>query len=174
MANLYINLLVTDLAKATAFYEALGFTKNLEFSNEDASAMKYDDSLCVMLLTHGFCANFLGSKTISDAHTTTEVLNALQLDSREAVDAFFDKAIAAGVRKQSRPMTMDSCMVVTSMISMDISGKSSGWTSLRCRKNSFESLRAYEAIQLKNTAPCKTPASTTCPSQASIHFISQK
>lgn len=99
MANLYINLLVTDLAKATAFYEALGFTKNLEFSNEDASAMKYDDSLCVMLLTHGFCANFLGSKTISDAHTTTEVLNALQLDSREAVDAFFDKAIAAGGKK---------------------------------------------------------------------------
>ena len=44
MANLYINLLVTDLAKATAFYEALGFTKNLEFSNEDASAMKYEDS----------------------------------------------------------------------------------------------------------------------------------
>ena len=99
MANLYINLLVTDLAKATAFYEALGFTKNLEFSNEDASAMKYDDSLCVMLLTHGFCANFLGSKTISDAHTTIEVLNALQLDSREAVDAFFDKAIAAGGKK---------------------------------------------------------------------------
>ena len=95
MAKLYINLPVTDLAKATAFYEALGFTKNPEFSNEDASAMVYDESLSVMLLTHGFCANFLGKKTISDAHKTTEVLNALELDSREAVDTFFDKAIRA-------------------------------------------------------------------------------
>jgi predicted lactoylglutathione lyase len=99
MAQLYINLPVSDLPKATAFYTALGFTLNTAFSNEDASAMVYDDTLSVMLLTPGFCANFLGSKKISDAHTTTEVLNALQFDSREAVDAFFDKAIAAGGKK---------------------------------------------------------------------------
>ena len=95
MAKLYINLPVSDLPKATAFYEALGFTKNQDFSNEDASAMIYDDSLSVMLLTHGFYASFLGSKTISDAHITTEVLNALQFDSREEVDTFFKKAINA-------------------------------------------------------------------------------
>ena len=99
MANLYINLPVVDLARSTAFYEALGFKKNTQFSNADASAMVWDDTLSVMLLTHGFCAGFLGKKTISDAHTTTEVLNALQLDSREAVDIFFDKAIAAGGKK---------------------------------------------------------------------------
>jgi predicted lactoylglutathione lyase len=99
MAQLYINLPVSDLPKATAFYETLGFKKNTQFSNEDASAMVYDDTLSVMLLTPGFAANFLGSKKISDAHTTTEVLNALQLDSREAVDTFFDKAIAAGGQK---------------------------------------------------------------------------
>ncbi len=99
MAQLYINLPVADLPRATAFYEALGFTKNKDFSNEDASAMIYDDTLSVMLLTHGFYKGFLAHKTISDAHTTTEVLNALQLDSREAVDAFFDAAIAAGGKK---------------------------------------------------------------------------
>jgi uncharacterized protein len=95
MAQLYINLPVTDLAQSTAFYEAIGFTKNPDFSNDQASAMIYDDTLSVMLLTHGFYTGFLGSKKISDAHTTTEVLNALQLDSREAVDTFFDKAITA-------------------------------------------------------------------------------
>ena len=99
MAQLYINLPVSNLPKATAFYEALGFTKNTDFSNDDASAMVWDDTLSVMLLTHAFCANFLGKKTISDAKTTTEVLNALQFDSRAAVDAFFDKAIAAGGAK---------------------------------------------------------------------------
>lgn len=99
MAQLYINLPVSDLPKATAFYGALGFTKNNDFSNDDASAMIWDDTLSVMLLTHGFYKNFLGKKTIPDAHTTTEVLNALQFDSREAVDTFFDKAIAAGGTK---------------------------------------------------------------------------
>jgi uncharacterized protein len=96
MAQIYINLPVENLPKATAFYEALGFTLNPTFSNNDASAMVWDDTLSVMLLTPAFCANFLGKKTISDAHTTTEVLNALSFDSREAVDTFFDKAISAG------------------------------------------------------------------------------
>lgn len=96
MAKLYINLPVVNLPRATAFYEAIGFTKNTDFSNEDASAMVWDDTLSVMLLTPGFCSNFLGKKTISDAHTTTEVLNALEFDSREAVDAFFEKAIQTG------------------------------------------------------------------------------
>ena len=99
MAKLYINLPVTDLSKATAFYEALGFTKNTDFSNEDASAMVYDETLSVMLLTHGFFQGFLGTKTISHSLISTEVLNALQLDSRDAVDAFFDKAISAGGKK---------------------------------------------------------------------------
>ncbi len=99
MAKLYINLPVTNLPKATAFYEAIGFTLNPTFSNDDASAMIWDDMLSVMLLTPAFCANFLGSKKISDAHTTTEVLHSLQLDSREDVDTFFDAAIAAGGQK---------------------------------------------------------------------------
>ncbi len=59
----------------------------------------YDDTLSIMLLTHGFSMNFLGSKKIANAYETTEVFNALQLDSREAVDTFFDKAIAAGGKK---------------------------------------------------------------------------
>ena len=95
LARLSINLPVTDLPKAISFYETIGFTKNPDFSNGDAGAMVYDDTLSVMLLTHRFCSNFLGKKTISDAHTSTEVLNALQLDSREAVDTFFDRALAA-------------------------------------------------------------------------------
>ena len=99
MAKVYINLPVTDLPKATAFYEAIGFTKNPEFSNDDASGMVWDESLHVMLLTHGFCTNFLHGKSISDAHVTTEVLNALEFESRETVDDFFDKAIQAGGKK---------------------------------------------------------------------------
>ena len=100
MSKLYINLPVTDLAKATAFYTAIGFVQNMDFSNEKASAMSFGDSLRVMLLSHEFFSLFLPQgKQIANAHSTTQVLNALELDSREAVDTFFNKAITAGGKK---------------------------------------------------------------------------
>jgi len=99
MVSVYINLPVTDLTKATAFYEAIWFTKNPAFSDENASGMNYDETLTVMLLTHEFCKNFLPAhKTIADSTKTCEALHSLQFDTKEAVDTFFDKAIAAGAK----------------------------------------------------------------------------
>lgn len=83
-----------------AFYTGLGFTQNPQFSDEKASAMNWDDSLSVMLLTEDFFTRFLpAEKTIANAHQVTEVLNALQVESREEVDAFFEKAMTAGGKK---------------------------------------------------------------------------
>jgi uncharacterized protein len=66
-------------------------------SNADASGMVYDDNLHVMLLTHAFTKTFLPvHKTISDSHITCEVLNAMELDSKENVDVLLKKAIDAG------------------------------------------------------------------------------
>ena len=96
MSKIYINLPVTDLPKATVFYQALGFIKNEQMSNADASGMVYDDNLSVMLLTHTFTKTFLPShKTIADSHATCEVLNAIQLDSKENVDVFVKKVVDA-------------------------------------------------------------------------------
>lgn len=100
MSKLYINLPVENLQRSIAFYQALGFVQNLDFSDEKAAAMTLDDSLSVMLLTRDFFVRFVpAGKVISDSHTTTEVLNALELDSRESVDELFDKAISAGGKK---------------------------------------------------------------------------
>jgi len=99
MSKIFINLPVTNLHKATAFYQALGFTQNMDFSDTNASSMVWDDNIYVMLLTHEFCKNFLPSrKAIADSHITCEVLNALQFDSKIAVDEFFSKAINAGAQ----------------------------------------------------------------------------
>lgn len=104
MTKIYINLPVADLPKATAFYEALGFTKNPQFSNDQASGMSYNDDFYLMLLTHDFTMSFLPStKKIADAHQTCEVLNAIDFTSREAVDAFFAKAVAAGWKEVRAP-----------------------------------------------------------------------
>lgn len=97
MSKIFINLPVSDLQKATDFYKALGFTQNMDFSDTHASGLERDQNIFVMLLTHEFTKKFLPAhKTIADSHKTCQVLNALEFESRGAVDEFFNKAITAG------------------------------------------------------------------------------
>ena len=90
--QVYINLPVKDLAKSTAFYEALGFNKNLSFSDENASAMEWSEEIVVMLLKHEFYSKFLKGKDVIDASKTSGVLLALSFDSKEEVQKFADTA----------------------------------------------------------------------------------
>ena len=92
---IFVNLPVTDVAKSTAFYEALGFEKNEQMSNEQASGMVWSDAINVMLLDHAFYSTFT-NKMIIDAKTTSGVLNCLSFDDKGAVDAIHVAAKAAG------------------------------------------------------------------------------
>jgi uncharacterized protein len=91
---IFVNLPVANVAKATAFYEAIGFEKNPQFSNEQASSM--------MLLEHAFYSTFT-PKPIADSHNTSGALYALSFDSRAEVDAITEAAIAAGGREAHDP-----------------------------------------------------------------------
>lgn len=95
---IFVNLPVADVARATAFYEALGFTKNAMFSNEQASAMEWSDTITVMLLDSAFYATFT-DKALIDAKTTNGVLLCISRDSRDEVDAITEAATAAGGRE---------------------------------------------------------------------------
>ncbi|MGZ8362356.1 MAG: VOC family protein [Caulobacteraceae bacterium] len=92
--QLFVNLPVTDVARATAFYEAVGATRNPMFSNENASCMVFSDTIYAMLLSHEFFSTFT-TKPIAK-RDTVEVLLCLSADSREDVDAMTQKASAAG------------------------------------------------------------------------------
>ena len=92
---IYINLPVSDVARATAFYEAIGFIKNEGFSNEQASGMAWSEAIHVMLLDHAFYSTFT-DKAIIDAKTTSGVLNCLSFDSKAEVDAIHAAATSAG------------------------------------------------------------------------------
>jgi uncharacterized protein len=96
MSRIFINLPVIDLGKSIEFYKAIGFTQNLNFTDQNASAMVWDETIHVMLLTHSFYQGFLWNKKIANAHETAQVLNALEFESREHVNTFFEKAISAG------------------------------------------------------------------------------
>jgi len=99
---IFVNLPVTDLERATAFYEAVGATKNAQFSDHTASCMVLSETIHVMLLTHDKFRQFT-PKAIADAKTTSEVLICLSAESREAVDATIDKAGASGGRMDPGP-----------------------------------------------------------------------
>ncbi len=90
--QIYVNLPVSDLAKSTTFYEALGFTKNSAFTDENASSMMWSDDIIVMLLTQDFYKKFIGSKEIADTAKTSSVLLAISLESKDAVQQFADTA----------------------------------------------------------------------------------
>lgn len=92
MKQVYINLPVSDLERSTAFYEALGFTKNPDFSDEQASSMMWSDQIVVMLLKTEFYKSFIKDKQVIDSKTTSGVLIALTLDTKEAVTKFAETA----------------------------------------------------------------------------------
>jgi predicted lactoylglutathione lyase len=92
---IFVNLPVADLPKAKAFYEAIGFVNNPQFTDETAACMVLTDTIYVMLLTHEKFAQFT-SREIADAHKTAQMSLALSCDDRAAVDAMSQAALAAG------------------------------------------------------------------------------
>jgi predicted lactoylglutathione lyase len=92
---IFVNLPVRDLARSTAFYQAIGAAKDARFCDETGSCMVFSDAIHVMLLTHDKFRQFT-PKPIADARTVSEVLICISADSRAAVDALIAKAEAAG------------------------------------------------------------------------------
>jgi predicted lactoylglutathione lyase len=99
---IFVNLPVENVAKSTAFYEAIGCVKDPRFSNEAAASMIWSDAIVFMLVSHDFYRT-LTPKQIVDAQTASGALIALSFDSRADVDAISEAAIAAGGREAHGP-----------------------------------------------------------------------
>jgi predicted lactoylglutathione lyase len=103
--QMFINLAISDVARTRAFFGALGYSFNEQFSNENALCMPINENAFVMMLQHEMFAGFI-DKTIIDAKTNVEVLVSLGFDSAEAVKEFSEKAFALGARNYKEPMDM--------------------------------------------------------------------
>lgn len=101
ISKIFINLPVQDLGRSMAFFKAIGFSFNRQFTDKTAACMVISDDIYAMLLTHEKVRHFT-KKEIADAHKTTEVLTALALESKAKVHELADKAIKAGA-KEPRP-----------------------------------------------------------------------
>ncbi|WP_431861226.1 VOC family protein [Azospirillum sp.] len=99
---IFVNLPVSDLERANAFYEAIGAVKNPQFSDSTATCMVFSETIHAMLLTHDKFRQFT-PKPIADATASTEVLICMSADSREDVDAVVARAAGAGGRADPGP-----------------------------------------------------------------------
>lgn len=93
--KIFVNLAVKDMKRSQAFFRALGFDFNPQFTNEQGACMVVSEDIFVMLLVEPFFQGFT-KKPIADAKKTTEVLTCLSCESRDEVDALVKKALAAG------------------------------------------------------------------------------
>lgn len=100
--QIFVNLPVQNLPRSVAFFTALGFGFNPQFTDETGTCMVVSDRIFVMLLTHEKFKMFT-PKPIADATQTTEVLVCLSAESREKVDDLVRKAVAAGGSTHSAP-----------------------------------------------------------------------
>lgn len=101
--QIFVNLPVKDLDKSKAFFAALGYTFNPQFTDENAACMIIsDNTIYAMLLKESFFKTFT-SKHIASAHEVTEVLNCLACESRDEVDQMVAKAVAAGAKAPRAP-----------------------------------------------------------------------
>ena len=92
---IFVNLPVRDLDASKAFFAALGYSFNPQFTDENAACMVISESIFVMLLVEPFFQTFT-PQPLCDARRQTEVITCLSADSRKAVDGLVDKALAAG------------------------------------------------------------------------------
>jgi predicted lactoylglutathione lyase len=96
MTAMFVNLPVTDLERAKAFYEAIGFRINPAFTDHNAACVVVEeDHSYFMILVRDYFQTFT-DRPIGDPAVSPSVSTAIFLDGREAVDKAVADGLAAG------------------------------------------------------------------------------
>ena len=96
MSAMFVNLPVTDLERAKAFYTALGFRINPAFSDHNAACVVVEeDHSAFMVLTREFFQTFT-DLPVGDPAVSPSAVTAISLDSRDEVDSVTGRGLAAG------------------------------------------------------------------------------
>lgn len=100
--QIFINLPVANVARSLTFFEALGFSRNSQFTGDDGGCITISDSVSVMLCPHAKFREFT-PKAICDTSEAVEMLLNLTCESREEVDILVARAVAAGGSTYDKP-----------------------------------------------------------------------
>ena len=103
MTAMFVNVPVTDLDRAKAFYTAIGFTINPLFTDHNAACVVVEeDHSYFMIQTREFFQTHT-ELPIGDPAKNPTSGTAIFLDSREAVDAAVAAGLAAGGSEPQPP-----------------------------------------------------------------------
>lgn len=100
--SMFVSLPVKDPKKSKAFYEALGYKANPQFTGGEAECIMISDTISVMFASEEQFQQ-ISPKPMSDAKKFCQVLLSLTCDSREEVDSLVAKAVKAGGTKAHEP-----------------------------------------------------------------------
>lgn len=96
--SIFVNLPVKDLIKTRKFWTQLGFSFNEDFSDDNALCLVLNDgSIYSMLISHEMFSTFT-NRPIAEANST-QVLIAIEVDSKEQVDIIVNLAINNGAKR---------------------------------------------------------------------------
>lgn len=100
--SIFINLPIKEIARTRAFWTKLGFSFNEEFSDKKALCLVLkQDAIYAMLITHEYYQTFT-NRPIADS-STTQVLLAIDVGSRERVDEVMRIAVENGATRYLKP-----------------------------------------------------------------------
>ncbi len=99
---IFVSLPVANLDASIAFYKALGFERNPQFSDASGACMVWSEAIHVMLITHAKWRTFT-QRPFPPAGSAGMMLS-LALDSRDAVDAMNRAAASHGGQADVNPM----------------------------------------------------------------------
>lgn len=93
--QLLINLPVHNIDASRKFFSDLDIPLNEKLSDENATCFNIEDNIIVALLPREHFKQTINGNSVADGKTN-ETLLAIGLESKEAVVALLDKAVAAG------------------------------------------------------------------------------
>ena len=93
--QIFINLAVQDLRKSMAFYTALGFKNNPQFSDDNGKCMVWSDNIFLMLLSQEKFQSFT-KKPIANTKSSIAALLSLSLDSVAEVNQLVESGLNVG------------------------------------------------------------------------------
>ncbi len=100
--QIFVNLPVSDLQRSMAFWRALGFDFNLDYTDESAACLVISDTIFAMLMTRSKFSDF-ALKPVVDAHVSSEVVLAFSVETRADVDRIADAVTGLGGKLHREP-----------------------------------------------------------------------
>ncbi|GAC1647008.1 MAG: VOC family protein [Gemmatimonadaceae bacterium] len=93
--KLFVNIPVNNLQQSIEFFETLGFSFNIQFTDASATCMLVGEDAYFMLLDKTRFTGF-SKRPVGNPRKETNALFALSVNSRAEVDETVNRAVAAG------------------------------------------------------------------------------